>query len=170
MPKNLTGGNKAKGFKNRESAKSIRNRTIIEDLVYDYIVGGDTDGVHVGRVTKKFGSGRMEAFFVEPATDTTPSRERVINCPLSSRMRGGYAKKDVWVDVDSVVILTATGFKGNSEYEIVAVLNHEQCASLRDSGTELDPRIFAKPTTADEEEGVIFEKEGAEAEVDIDRI
>ena len=169
MPKNLTGGNKAKGRANGESDKLKKNRRLIEDLFADLQVGEDLTGVHVGRVTKKFGFGRMEVFYVE---DTKAGPQiQMLNCPLRGGMRG-KGKKDVWVDIDSVVVLGNTGVPGSSEYEIIAVLTPDQCRHLSKINPSIDKRILAKENNDADE---LFEfgkdkKKADEDEIDLETI
>lgn len=165
MPKNITGGNKSRSNANGESDRSKKNKRLVGDLLLD-ITGGDTmEGIHVGRVTRKFGNGRMEVFYIEK----TPAGPlvRLANCPLAGRMRG-RGKKDVWVDVGTVVILGGTGMGGSLEFEIIGVLNHDQCRELRKVVPDMDPRIFAAGAETTEN-NVLFEKE-EEEEIDLDTI
>lgn len=165
MPKNLTGGNKAKGRANGESDKLKKNRRLIDDLFSDLQIGDDLSGVHIGRVTKKFGFGRMEVFYVED-TGTGP-QSKLLNCPIRGGMRG-KGKKDVWIDIDSIVVMATTGIPGSSEFEIIAVLSQDQCRHLKQIKPDLDPRILLKETT-DADDAIVFEKE-EEKDIDIDTI
>lgn len=166
MPKNITGGNKAKGRANGESERSKKNGRLVEDLFYDLRSGDALNGVHVGRVTRKFGNGRFEIFIVE--TLKTGPMPRTLNVPLAGRMRG-KGKKDVWVDTDTIVILGSTEMSGSLEYEIIGVINPDRVRDLRTLRPDLDPRLFLSVATADqEEETIVFEK--AEEDIDIDTI
>lgn len=168
MPKNTTGGNKAKGRANGESVRSSKNTRLIEDLFADLRVEQTLTGVQIGRVTRKFGNGRFEVFIVEQLK--TGPTARTLNAPLAGRMRG-KGKKDVWVDVDTLVILGSTDMAGSLEYEIIGMIPRERSRDLRAFRPDLDARIFAVSATADEEEGIVFEKnEDEEKEVDIDTI
>lgn len=165
MPKNITGGNKSRSNANGESDRSKKNKRLVGNLLSDFIDEDKLEDVYVGRVTRKFGNGRMEVFYIEQ----TPAGPlvRLVNCPLAGRMRG-RGKKDVWVDVGSVVIMGGTGMGGSLEFEIIGVLNHDQCRELRKVAPDIDPRIFsaaAEPT----ENTVLFEKE-EEEEIDLDTI
>lgn len=169
MPKNLTGGNKAKGRSNGESDKLKKNRRLVDDLFSDLQLDEDLSGVHIGRVTKKFGFGRMEVFFMEPCP--SGPQPKLLNCPLRGGMRG-KGKKDVWVDADSIVVLGTTGVPGSSEYEIIAVLTQEQCRHLKRIKPDTDPRILNKDI-AESDEGFEFDKDDKtkeEIEIDIDTI
>lgn len=166
MPKNLTGGNKAKGRANGESDKSKKNRRLIDDLFSDLQLGDDLSGIHIGRVTKKFGFGRMEVFYIE----NTPSgpQSKLLNCPLRGGMRG-KGKKDVWVDIDSIVVMATTGVPGSSEFEIIAVLTPDQCRHLKHIKPDLDARILMKENS-ETDDAIVFEKEEEEKDINIDTI
>jgi len=172
MPKNTTGGNKAKGRANSESERSKKNGRLVEDLVFDLRGHEDFDGkVHIGRVTRKFGNGRFEIFVVEDLK-TGPS-PRLLNAPLAGRMRG-RGKKDVWVDVDTIVILGSTEMGGSLEFEIIGTISPDRVRDIRKVRPDLDARLFLSTATAETDvEGIIFEKEEAKAEdeeIDLDTI
>lgn len=168
MPKNTTGGNKAKGRANGVSVRATKNTRLIEDLFADMRIEDIVAGVHVGRVTRKFGNGRFEVFIVEQLA--TGPTSRTLNAPLAGRMRG-KGKKDVWVDVDTLVILGSTDMGGSLEYEIIGMIPRERTRDLRTLRPDLDARIFATTSTAADDDCVIFEKNDDEdKEVNIDAI
>ena len=170
MPKNTTGGNKAKGRANSESERSKKNGRLVEDLVFDLKVRDALEGVHIGRVTRKFGNGRFEVFIVEDLK-TGPS-PRLLNAPLAGRMRG-RGKKDVWVDIDTVVILGTTEMGGSLEFEIIGTISPDRIRDIRKVRPDLDARLFLSTATAEvDEECVVFEKEETknDEEIDLDTI
>lgn len=134
MPKNLTGGSKTRGARNSESDKARKNRLIGDALLDDYLQGASTKGVYVGKVTKKFGHGRMEVFVL------LNDRPQTMNVPLRGGLKG-KGKQHVWVDVDNVVIVAENDVGG---HEIIAVLTNEQRDHLKRVKPELDERIFVK--------------------------
>ena len=169
MPKNLTGGNKSRSNANGESDRSKKNKRLVGDLLSDFLEGDKMEGIQVGRVTRKFGNGRMEVFYIEQTL--AGPLVRLVNSPLAGRMRG-RGKKDVWVDIGSVVILGSTGMDGSLEYEIIGVLNHDQCRELRKVVPDMDDRIFTGATET-KDINVIFEKEKKEEdeeEINLDTI
>jgi hypothetical protein len=167
MPKNTAGGNKAKGMRNSESAKAGRNRRTIEDLFADCSNGESLKDIVIGRCTKKYGHGRMEVFFMDETPKTGP-QPVMQNIPLSGRLRG-RGRKDVWVDIDSIVLVARTEFTGDHAYEIIAVIPPDYHRDLRRLRPDLDPRIFEKGGSASTEskEGG-FEFEGGESESESD--
>lgn len=149
-----------KGARNSESDKARKNRLIGDALLDDYLSGASTKGVYVGRVTKKFGHGRMEVFVIEE------NRPTVMNVPLRGGLKG-KGKQNVWVDVDNVVIVAENDV---GSHEIIAVLSSDQRDQLRKIKPDLDERIFAKGElqTKPQESGFVFDKE--DSDVDIDNV
>lgn len=162
MPKNLTGGNKNRGARSGESDKARKNRLIGDALIDDYIRNASTEGVFVGRVTKKFGHGRMEVFVV-----FGEERVQTMNIPLRGGLKG-RGKQHVWVDVDSVVIVAENDVGG---HEIISVLTPEQRDQLKRAKPDMDERIFAKGDVSSKpaETGFEFSKD-ADSDVDVDNL
>lgn len=156
-------------------------------LLDDYRKNEKTDGVHVGRVLRRMGCGRMEVFYIKPVVDTEEvealaygeTRAPKIRMEATQQimpMRGGLrgkAKKTVWVDIDSLVMIAETGLSGTT-HEIVAVFSPEQVAKYRKLFPDADERLFLKggaEKTENDKEAVIFEEESEDdAEVDVDNI
>jgi hypothetical protein len=173
MPRNTTGGSKHKSQSNSESSKARNNRTIIDDLLDDYRDGSNTDGVFVGRVLRRMGSGRMEVFYVKKEFNEFEG-EHGSECTQIIPMRGGLrgrGKKDVWVEPGCLVVLSETGL-GQTTHEIVAVFSAAQIARLRKLKPDMNPRFFAEePGMAKEDEGgIVIEDYSSEGEVDVEDI
>lgn len=174
MPRNTTGGSAHRGQRNSEGSKARHNREFIEDLLDDYKKNEKTDGVYVGRVLRRMGCGRMEVFYMMKKNADDQEDERLEAVQQIMPMRGGLrgkAKKTVWVDIDSLVMLAETGLSGTT-HEIVAVFNPEQVARYRRMFPQADERLFLKSGSLETEEdkgGVVFEEE-CEGEVDVDNI
>lgn len=181
----MTGGSGHKAQRNSEGSKARHNREHIEDLLDDYRRGEKTDGVYVGRVTRRMGSGRMEVFYMRPVIDTDPE-ERLMYEPVDRTvkirmeavqqiipMRGGLrgkAKKTVWVDIDSLVMIAETGLSG-ATHEIIAVFNPEQVAKYRKLVPTADERLFMKSTDTQEDDGGIqFDATQNDDEFDVEDI
>jgi len=173
MPRNTTGGSAHRGQRNSEGSKARHNREFIDDLLDDYKNGEKTDGVFVGRVLRRMGCGRMEVFYMIKKTDAVEGvREEPVQqiMPMRGGLRG-KAKKTVWVDIDSLVMLAETGL-GGTTHEIVAVFSPEQVARYRKLFPHADERLFLKSGATETEEekgGVVFEAE-SDGEVDVDNI
>ena len=174
MPRNLTGGSKHKSQSNSESSKARNNRTIIDNLLEDYRDGTNTDGVFVGRVVRRMGSGRMEVFYVKKEFNEYEGDQGVEVTQIVP-MRGGLrgrGKKDVWVDPGALVVLAETGL-AQTTHEIVAVFSAAQVAKLRKLKPDLNAKFFTEMSGgAEEEEGgiIIAEDSEDEGEVNVEDI
>lgn len=169
MPRNLTGGSKHKSQSNSESSKARNNRTIVDDLLLDYGLGTNTDGVFVGRVLRRMGCGRMEVFYVKKQYNEFEG-EHGTEVTQIIPMRGGLrgrGKKDVWVDPGALVVIAETGL-AQTTHEIVAVFSAAQIARLRKLKPGMNAKFFADMSgAAEEEEGGIIIAEDSEAEGDV---
>ena len=165
MPKNTTGGSKHKSQSNSESSKARNNRTLIDDLLDDYRTGANTDGVYVGRVLRRMGSGRMEVFYIRKQFNEFEGEhgEEVTQIvPMRGGLRG-RGKKDVWVEPGSLVVLAGTGL-AQTTHEIVAVFSATQVARLRKLKPDMNPRFFAEEPgmTKEDEGGIVIEDDSSE--------
>ena len=165
MPKNTTGGSKHKSQSNSESSKARNNRTLIDDLLDDYRTGANTDGVYVGRVLRRMGSGRMEVFYIRKQFNEFEGEhgEEVTQIvPMRGGLRG-RGKKDVWVEPGSLVVLAGTGL-AQTTHEIVAVFSAAQVARLRKLKPDMNPRFFAEEPgmTKEDEGGIVIEDDSSE--------
>lgn len=166
MPRNTTGGSAHRGQRNSEGSKARHNREFIEDLLDDYKKGEKTDGVFVGRVMRRMGCGRMEVFYMVKKGEREEGVQQIM--PMRGGLRG-KAKKTVWVDVGSLVMLAETGLAVTT-HEIVAVFSPEQVAFYRKLFPKADERLFLKAETVAEDEGGVEFAEESDAEVDVDNI
>lgn len=183
MPRNVTGGSGHKAQRNSEGSKAKHNRTRVDDLLDDIRTGENVKDIIIGRVTKRFGNGRMEVFYIteidvnNPRYDGTLAEEdkprrfeyraETMNVPLCGALKG-KGKKNVWVDVDSVVMIVETGLSG-VPHEIVAVFLPEQVSRLRKLKPDMDDRLFAKSTDDLTKAESMFEF-SEDADVDVDAI
>lgn len=158
MPRNLTGGSGHKAQRNSESSKARNNREIVDNLLDDYRDGMNTDGVYVGRVMRRMGSGRMEVLYTSVELSDEEGVHKVEHTQIMP-MRGGLrgkGKKDVWVDPGCLVVIAATGLAGTT-HEIVAVFTPAQIARLRRVKSDLDPRLFVQEPGAMGDDDEAFE-------------
>lgn len=137
MPPQKNSGNK--GAK-RETGASSKNRRFLQNFMDDLRAEGGVDNVHIGRVLRRLGDGRMEVFFTEKVKGND-SKGRVAQAVIRGSFRG-RGKHSVWIDVGSFVAIAETGVAGPSALEIVAVMSSDQ---MREIGKELtiDPRVLA---------------------------
>lgn len=179
MPRNTTGGSGHKSQRNSEGSKARHNREHIDDLLDDYRKNEDTKGVYVGRILRRMGNGRMEVLYFRTivlkdddemyADPTKKTRIEMVQqiIPMCGGLRG-KAKKTVWVDIDSLVMLAETGLAG-ATHEIIAVFSPEQVARYRKLFPHADERLFLKSGNGDEapeESGITFDEEEDEVNVD----
>jgi hypothetical protein len=184
MPRNTTGGSGHRAQRNSEGSKARHNREFIDDLLDDLRKGETVDDVYVGRVTRRMGCGRMEVFYVKQVADTVDEESLAFEAPVKKApkirnvdvqqiipMRGGLrgkAKKTVWVDIDSLVMIAETGLSGTT-HEIVAVFSVDQVARYRKLKPDADERLFLKggaESAAEDKGGVVFDAETDEVDVD----
>ena len=165
----MTGGSGHKSQRNSEGSKARANRELVNDLLDDYKNGAKTDGVHVGRILRRMGNGRMEVmYFVNrPADENERARIEMIQQVVP--MRGGLrGKGTVWVDIGSIVLIAETGLAGMT-HEIMAVFLPEQVARYRRLRPDADERLFMQDASSEAKEDVVFE-ESSEDEVNVDDI
>ena len=172
MPRNTSGGSGHKAQSNSEGSKALNNRVFIDELLDDIKTGENTEGVYVGRVLRRMGSGRMEVMYFRLRKGDEDEDEGMELVQQIIPMRGGLrgkGKSSVWVDLDAIVMIADTGLSGTT-HEIVAVFSREQVARYRKLVPKADERLFLKQGQEEEETGgIVFETEEQE-EVNIDDI
>jgi hypothetical protein len=134
MPPQKNSGNK-KG--KRESGVSVKNRKFISELLQDIRQNDDLADIHIGRVTRKLGNGRVDVFFVAKEKEKTFDEngeeiEKIVHKSYEKQavIRGtfrGKGKHSVWIDVGSPVIIADTGL---NSFVIMAVLTREQVTDI----------------------------------------
>ena len=153
MPRNITGGSGHRAQRNSESSKEKKNRGLVDSLLDDFSNGEIPAGVFIGRVLKRMGNGRMDVLYMD---ESFALRQKIV--PLRGGLTG-KGKKDVWVDVESIVMIHETGL-GNASHEIVAVFSDAQVRSIKKIRPELEnSRLFAKSDAPVQDEGFEFEHE-----------
>jgi hypothetical protein len=166
----MTGGSGHRSQRNSESNKTKQNNKIGDKMLDDLLDDEKLDDVHVGRVMRRLGDGRMELFYIEKETIEGKERpvDKLVQAPLRGGMRG-RGKKDVWVDVGSVVLFEETGLGGMATHRILSVFSDQQIARYRNIVKDADPRLFVKAGAPDTDvhDGIEFDEED---EVDVDDI
>jgi hypothetical protein len=170
MPRNMTGGSGHRSQRNSESNKTKMNNKIGDKMLDDLMDEEKIDGAFVGRVMRRLGDGRMEIFFV--VKETVQGKERSVDKLIQAPIRGGMrgrGKKDVWVDVGSVVLFEETGLGGMATHRILSVFTEVQIARYKSIVKDADPRLFLKAASAetDVQDGIDFSEE---TEVNVDDI
>ena len=87
MPRNTTGGSGHKAQRNSEGSKARHNREFIDMLLDDYRKQEKTDGVYVGRILRRMGSGRMEVFYIKPVVETGDVETLAYGVPQATKIR-----------------------------------------------------------------------------------
>lgn len=137
-----------------------KNKRFIQALLEDVRNNESTEDIYVSRVIRKLGNGRVEVFYID--SNGRPSLQQ-------ASIRGsfrGKGKHAVWIDNGSIVVVADSGISGSSEFEVMAVLSHEQIHDLR-SEIDIDSRVLAIDVTdenalmngVEREEGFVFDEE-----------
>jgi len=161
MPQKNSGNKKSK----RGEGVAGKNTRFIQDILDDARREGAVDEIHIARVIRKMGNGRVEVFYVD---------DKKIGVVAQAVIRGsfrGKAKRAVWIEGGSIVALADIGIGGSAALEIMAVLDSDSIRDIRDA-MDIDPRIFAVDKVDTSllvgdviEEGFVFEDE-----INIDKI
>jgi hypothetical protein len=141
MPPQKNSGNK--GAKSGTTGASLKNRKFVQNFLDDLRADGVVADVHIARIIRKMGNGRMEVFYVDNAKKNTKGAVTQAKIPGKFSGRG---KRSVWIDVGTFVAVADSGISGSAEFEIVAVFSPDQ---MRDISKEfnVDPRILAVDIT-----------------------
>lgn len=171
MPPQKNSGNKSV---KRESGVVLKNRKFIQTFLQDVREESDVSDIHIARVIKKMGNGRMEVFYVD-----SKQHPHVVQAIIRGSFRG-KGKRSVWIDDNSIVIIADSGIGGSAAFEIMAMLSPDEIHELKKT-KEVDPRILAINVTdsaqlmSDQplklENGFEFDiSENKEEEIDIDNV
>jgi hypothetical protein len=112
----------------------------IKEFIDELCGDNNTEDIHIARVLNKNGNGRIDAFFVDSKTNPTIV-QAVIRGSFS-----GKAKRSVWIDKNSIVIIADSGLSGSAEYSVMAVLGSEQIHEIR-KHMKIDPRVLSLDIT-----------------------
>lgn len=145
MPGQKNSGSKGR---KRETGVATRHNRLVADLMDDLRNQLKLDGVHIGRVTKKLGNGRVDVFYVSMEKEKTFDEEGEEVEKLAPRpyekqaiIKGsfrGRGKHSVWVEQGGIVVLNDTGI---GIMEIVGILSQEQLNAIAKT-TFVDHRIL----------------------------
>jgi hypothetical protein len=131
MPPQKNNGNR--GAK-KETGVSAKNRRFKQNFIDDLRKEGEVANVHIARILRRMGDGRMEVFFVEKIGTKGETRGKVAQAVIRGSFRG-RGKHSVWIDVGSFVAIAETGVSGSAALEIVAVFSPDE---MRDIASEFD--------------------------------
>jgi hypothetical protein len=138
MPPQKNNGNR--GAK-KETGVSAKNRRFKQNFLDDLRKEGEVANVHIARILRRMGDGRMEVFYVEKVGVKNETRGKVAQAVIRGSFRG-RGKHSVWIDVGSFVAIAETGVSGSAALEIVAVFAPDE---MRDIASEfdVDSRVLA---------------------------
>ena len=157
-------------FVKKESGVSQRNKKFVQNILDDLRAGEDIKFVHIARVMKKLGNGRVEVFYVK---DEKP----IITQAVIRGSFRGKGKHSVWIDVGSIVAICETGVVGSMSIEIAAVIAPENVKALSKE-MDIDRRIINPASTYDtitsnkalDAPAFEFDATPEEPDVDVDNI
>ena len=116
----------------KQSSISKKNNSFVSAFLED-ASKDDTADIHVSRVIKKFGNGRVQVFYVDEE-----NKPKLGTAVIRGNMRG-RGKRSVWIDIGTIVVVAQTELHG---LEIMAVLDDHQVDQVK-GAMKLDERIFA---------------------------
>jgi len=124
--------------------------------------------VHIARVLKKLGDGRVEVFYI--GANSKPSLSQAV---IRGSFRG-KGKHAVWIDPGSIVLAADSGIPGSASLEIMAVLDQASLDKIR-KYMEIDSRILAIDNTdgarlvdgSATDDGIVFENDAPAQEEDL---
>lgn len=158
MPPQKNSGNR--GSKKGDNV-CAKNRRFVQSLLSDIREEGNIEDVYVARITKKMGNGRVEAFYID-----AKGHPQVKQALIRGSFRG-KAKRSVWIETGSIVVIADSGIGGSAEFEIMALLSHDDIRDIRKE-LDIDPRILAieitdtealKKSTHDVGDDFVFEND-----------
>lgn len=143
---------------------SSKNKGFIEAYLDDIRAKDEPKDVHLCRVLKKLGDGRVELFYLD-----TQERPQIKQGVIRGVFRG-KGKHSVWIDPGSIVLAAEAGISGSASLEIMAVLNQTNIDEIRKVKT-VDSRILdivntdgeRLKNTVDGDDGFDFQAEDIDA-------
>lgn len=136
---------------------------VVENYIYD-LKKKDTEGVHIGRVLKMLGNGRIEVVYSIKEKDKTTfegSKGMIAQAFIPGRF-SGKGKGSSFVNVGSYVLVSDTGVIGAAALEMIALISAEKFAKIKEV-TEIDPRLLTAVTDKTAlEEGKVSVEDGFE--------
>jgi hypothetical protein len=124
----------------RISGVSKKNSRFVQEFMEELKAEGNVESIHVARVTRTMGNGRVEVYFISKDQETSHVRGNLEQAIIRGSFRG-RSKRDVWIDVGTIVAVADSGLKGSASLEIMAVFTADQVRELRKDST-VDPRTF----------------------------
>ena len=120
---------------NKKKTFANKSDPVIRDYIED-LRSKDTEHVHIARVLKFNGDGRVEVVYC------IGEKGIIAQVIIPGRFRG-KAKYSSMVDVGSFLLIGETGVSGPASLEMMALISDEQMSKIRDV-VEVDKRVLAK--------------------------
>lgn len=138
MPPQKNNGNR--GAK-KETGVSSKNRRFKQNFLDDLRNEGEVANVHIARILRRMGDGRMEVFYVEKVGEKGETRGKVAQAVIRGSF-SGRGKHSVWIDVGSFVAIADSGVSGSAALTIVAVFSPDEMREIA-SEFDVDARVLA---------------------------
>lgn len=119
---------------------------VVENYIYD-LKKNDTEGVHIGRVLKMLGNGRIDVVYSIKEKDKMTfegSRGVIAQAFIPGRF-SGKGKGSSFVNVGAFVLISDTGVIGSAALEMIALISAEKFAKIKDI-VDIDPRLLTAET------------------------
>jgi translation initiation factor IF-1 len=136
MPPQKNSGAKAS---KRVSNVTRKNDNFIKSYIEDIEAEGGEENTFIARVIGKMGNGRMEVFYMDG------KYPKIVQASIRGSFRG-KSKKNVWIELGSIVMIVKSGLSGSAEFQIMGVLSQDDIDDVRKT-VKLDPRILAIDNT-----------------------
>ena len=119
---------------------------VVENYIFD-LKKNDTEGVHIGRVLKMLGNGRIDVVYSIKEKDkkTFEGSRGVISQAFIPGRFSGKGKGSSFVNVGAYVLLSETGVVGTAALEMIALISPEKFSKIKDI-VDIDPRLLTAET------------------------
>ena len=134
--------NGKRGARNEEG--NSKNNATIRNFLSDISEEGKDSDIHVGRVLKVLGNGRLQAFFVA-RDDKNIARPYSAQAMIRGTFRG-KAKRSVWIEENTFVIISDSQIEGPGRYSVIGVITRDDMKQIRGL-IDIDPRVLAVTVT-----------------------
>jgi len=154
---------------NKKKTFANKSDPVIRDYIED-LRAKDTEHVHIARVLKFNGDGRVEVVYC------IGDKGIIAQVIIPGRFRG-KAKYSSMVDVGSFLLIGETGVTGPASLEMIALISDEQMDKIKNV-VDVDKSILAKEADKDiilankvaVDDVDFFDRSGTTHSVDIDDI
>jgi hypothetical protein len=123
--------------------KTFANKSspVVRDYINDIVNKENLDGVHIARVLKKLGDGRVEVVYC------VGERGVISQVIIPGRFRG-RAKHSSFVDMNSFLLISETGVSGPASLEMIALIDETELEKIK-AVVNIDKRVLSVETDRD---------------------